>query len=258
MAGASRTWAKRASIAALALAVAAPASAQFRWPWEPDPAQRQPAPAPAPWQPSGPPRITTEPLPSQRPPVRPATAPADQRPERRPNVPAPPPARPQAEPIRNPIAEFAGLDKITGRIITFEVRIDETVQFGALQVTPRACTTRPASDEPFTTGFIQVDEVTLQNQIRQVFSGWMFAASPGLNAVEHPIYDVWLTNCKGTAIVIPRQGPQAGYEGAGPQEQDAPPTTPAPNVQRRTGPGAPAAPATPPPAQRPTPQPPAR
>jgi len=105
---------------------------------------------------------------------------------------APPPQR-----INNPKAVFAGLDKITGRIISFDVAIDETVQFGALQVTPRVCYSRPPTETPQTDSFVAVDEVTLQGEIKRIFTGWMFAASPGLHAVEHPIYDVWLTDCKG-------------------------------------------------------------
>jgi hypothetical protein len=105
---------------------------------------------------------------------------------------APPPHR-----IANPTAVFAGLDKITGRIIKFDVAINETVQFGALQVTPRVCYSRPPTEAPRTDAFLAVDEVTLQGEVRRIFSGWMFASSPGLHAVEHPIYDVWLTECKG-------------------------------------------------------------
>lgn len=101
--------------------------------------------------------------------------------------------------IANPIAEFTGLDKITGRIISFDVLIDETVQFGALQVTPRVCYSRPATETPLTSAFVEVDEVTLDNKIRRIFSGWMFAASPGLNAVDHAVYDVWLIACKTTS-----------------------------------------------------------
>jgi hypothetical protein len=99
--------------------------------------------------------------------------------------------------IANPTAVFSGLDKITGRIISFDVAINETVRFGALEVTPRACYSRPPTEAPTTDGFVEVDELTLQGEIKRIFSGWMFAASPGLNAVEHPIYDVWLTDCKG-------------------------------------------------------------
>lgn len=101
-----------------------------------------------------------------------------------------------AERINNPIAEFSGLDKITGRITTFDVYINETVQFGALQVTPRTCYSRTADEAPKTSSFIEVDEITLDRKIRKIFSGWMFADSPGLNAVEHPVYDVWLKDCK--------------------------------------------------------------
>ena len=95
---------------------------------------------------------------------------------------------------------FSGLDKITGRIINFDASIGETVQFGALQVTPRACYTRPPTDTPNTDAFIEVNEVTLQGEVKRIFSGWVFAASPGLHGVEHPIYDVWLTDCKSPAV----------------------------------------------------------
>ncbi len=105
-----------------------------------------------------------------------------------------PPGR--AAPLDNPVAVFSGLDKITGRIIAFDVLIDETVQFGALQVTPRACHTRPPTEPAQTTAFVEVDEITLANKIQRLFTGWMFAASPGLHAVEHPVYDVWLVDCK--------------------------------------------------------------
>jgi hypothetical protein len=97
--------------------------------------------------------------------------------------------------IENGRAVFAGLDKITGRTIAFDAAIGETVQFGALQVTARACYTRPPTEATNTDAFVEVDEVTLQGEIKRIFTGWMFAASPGLHAVEHPIYDVWLTDC---------------------------------------------------------------
>ena len=124
--------------------------------------------------------------------------------------------------IPNPTAVFAGLDKITGRITTFDVRINETVQFGALQVKPRVCYTRPATESTATDGFIEVAEVTLQGDVKRIFSGWMFAASPGLHAVEHPIYDVWLTSCKGGSTVVadtaapgPAQPAPSGTAGTG-------------------------------------------
>ena len=120
------------------------------------------------------------------------------------------PAAPPAvkAPIKNPIAEFTGVDKITGRIITFDVYINETVQFGALQVTPRVCYSRPKEEEPKTDSFVEVDEITLDRKIRRIFTGWMFAESPGLNAVEHAIYDVWLKSCKQSSDVPAPEAPK--------------------------------------------------
>jgi hypothetical protein len=114
-----------------------------------------------------------------------------------------------AERIKNPVAEFAGIDKITGRITTFDVYIDETVQFGALQVTPRVCYSRPKEEEPKTDSFVEVDEITLDRKIQRIFTGWMFAESPGLNAVEHAVYDVWLKGCKLKSEVPPPEKPAA-------------------------------------------------
>ena len=105
--------------------------------------------------------------------------------------------------IENKVAEFYGIDKITGRIITFDVYINETVRFGALHVTPRVCYSRPPSETPKTTTFVEVDEITLDRQIRRIFTGWMFADSPGLNAIEHPVYDIWLKECKMTSDEAP-------------------------------------------------------
>lgn len=102
----------------------------------------------------------------------------------------------QAARINNTVAVFSGIDKITGRITSFDVYIDETVQFGALQVTPKVCYSRDETEAQKINAFIEVDEITLDRKIRRIFTGWMFADSPGLNAVEHPIYDVWLTGCK--------------------------------------------------------------
>jgi hypothetical protein len=127
-------------------------------------------------------------------------------------------AEPPSQKIVNSAALFSGLDKITGRIINFDVTIGETVQFGALQLTPRACYTRPATETSNTDAFVEVDEVTLQGEVRRIFTGWMYASSPGLHAVEHPIYDIWLTDCKG--------GAQAAAEKSA--EPAAPPPTRAP------------------------------
>jgi hypothetical protein len=127
-----------------------------------------------------------------------------------------------ADPIRHPTAIFAGLDKTTGRIVNFDVAVDETVQFGSLNVTPRVCNTRPQTEAPQTTSFVEVDEIipkqdrqvrleakepgkpdASKQESKRIFSGWMFAASPGLHGVEHPVYDVWLIDCKGGKEAAP-------------------------------------------------------
>jgi hypothetical protein len=102
-----------------------------------------------------------------------------------------------------PIAEFSGIDKITGRIISFDVYIDETVQFGALQITPRVCNARDKKEAPGPSTFVEVDEITLDRKIRRIFTGWMYADSPGLNAIEHAVYDVWLKQCKDASDIPP-------------------------------------------------------
>jgi len=128
-----------------------------------------------------------------------------------------------ADKISNPIAVFNGLDKITGRIISFEVAINETVQFGALQITPRVCYSRPPTDAPQTDTFAQIDEIDELKQMKRIFSGWMFADSPGLHGVEHPIFDIWLTACKGGTVVI-HDAPAA--EASAPNPDESPPTDP--------------------------------
>src|SRR5262249_9447194 len=131
-------------------------------------------------------------------------------------------------------AVFAGLDKITGRTISFDAAIGETVQFGALQVTARACYTRPPTEATNTDAFVEVDEVTLQGEIRRIFTGWMFASSPGLHAVDHRTHDIWLPDGAHRAGAALAQAPAP-----------APPPAPAsPGSGRK--PTAPRAPAIPP------------
>jgi hypothetical protein len=153
---------------------------------------------------------------------------------------------PPAQKIVNKKASFSGLDKITGRIINFDEDIGETVQFGALRVKTDACYTRPATEAANTDAFVEVDEITLQGEVKRIFSGWMYAASPGLHGVEHPIYDIWLVDCKGpdTTIVSAQPDP--------PKPTAAQTTAPA----KRAAPKQPAVPRPLPPMQQQTQQPP--
>src|SRR4051795_2170734 len=132
-------------------------------------------------------------------------------------------SEPPAQKIVNKKASFSGLDKITGRIIHFDEDIGETVQFGALRVKTDACYTRPATEAANTDAFVEVGEITLQGEVKRIFSGWMFAASPGLHGVEHPIYDIWLTDCKGPDTTIVSAQPEAPKPPAPPPAAKRPP-----------------------------------
>jgi len=151
-----------------------------------------------------------------------------------------------ADKIKNPTAVFSGLDKITGRTVSFEVAVNETVQFGSLQLTPRVCYSRPAYDKPRTDAFVEVDEITLKNEYKRIFTGWMFADSPGLNAIEHPVYDIWLTECKGGTDII-KSPPDEGDQKTAPSEPRSPPA-----VSQAPARKPPPVAHRPPPAQRPT------
>ncbi len=128
-----------------------------------------------------------------------------------------------AQRIENQVAVFATLDKVTARISKLEVPLGQSVKFGSLKVTPRVCYSRPPTEPPKTTSFVEVEETQLDGQVKKLFSGWMFAESPGLNAVEHPVFDVWLTDCgqpaRAAAAVAKGGGAAAGQT---PEEQPIP------------------------------------
>jgi hypothetical protein len=154
-------------------------------------------------------------------------------------------SEPPAQKIVNKKASFSGLDKITGRIINFDEDIGETVQFGALRVKTDACYTRPATEAANTDAFVEVDEITLQGEVKRIFSGWMFAASPGLHGVEHPIYDIWLTDCKGPETTLVNAAPteppkpaapQPAQKRAPPKQAQRPPPPPQPQFQQQPQP----------------------
>ena len=162
-------------------------------------------------------------------------------------------SEPPAQKIVNKKASFSGLDKITGRIINFDEDIGETVQFGALRVKTDACYTRPATEAANTDAFVEVDEITLQGEVKRIFSGWMFAASPGLHGVEHPIYDIWLTDCKAPDATIvsaqpdpPKVPPPAQKRPPPPKQAQRPSPPPQPQFQQQPPP-----PQPPPPPQQP-------
>jgi hypothetical protein len=126
-------------------------------------------------------------------PARPATTavPAAPAPVVTADAPAPPPAPPQG----GTQLLLRGLDKITGRPTNITAPIGKPVHFATLTITARFCYSTPASETPETTAFVQIEDHRPDQSARRIFSGWMYGSSPGLNAVEHPLYDVWVISC---------------------------------------------------------------
>jgi hypothetical protein len=100
-----------------------------------------------------------------------------------------------------------GLDKITARITTFDAPLDAPVRFGALEIVARDCNKRPPEEPPEVSAFLEVAEVKPGQPPTALFTGWMFASSPALSALEHPVYDVWVIDCR-TASADSSRPPQ--------------------------------------------------
>ena len=88
-----------------------------------------------------------------------------------------------------------GLDKITGRPTSITAQIGKPIHFATLTITARFCYSTPQSETPETAAFVQIEDHRPDQPSRRIFSGWMYASSPGLNGVEHPLYDVWVISC---------------------------------------------------------------
>jgi hypothetical protein len=88
------------------------------------------------------------------------------------------------------------LDKISARVSRVEVPVGTTIIFGSLKITPRHCDKRPPEETPESSVFIEIVEELPDEQPKLEFSGWMFASSPALSALDHPVYDVWVVDCK--------------------------------------------------------------
>jgi hypothetical protein len=110
-----------------------------------------------------------------------------------------------AEAIAEPVALLQGLDKITARVSKIEVPVGTPVRFGTLSIRVRDCEKNPPEEEPESAAFLEIDEVRPGEVNLRVFSGWMFASSPALSALEHPVYDVNLLECKTASGSPPAQ-----------------------------------------------------
>ena len=103
-----------------------------------------------------------------------------------------------AEWLQGDVVELQALDKITARIASIEARVGEPLRYGSLQITPYACTFRPPTVAPENAAFLEIRTVDHTGLVAEaaVFNGWMFASSPGVNALEHPVYDVTVLACR--------------------------------------------------------------
>jgi hypothetical protein len=93
------------------------------------------------------------------------------------------------------IAVLQGLDKVTARVSRIEVPVGSTVTFGALEISADACYKRPPEETPESAAFLRIAETRPGETPQTIFSGWMFASSPALSALENAVYDVWVIDC---------------------------------------------------------------
>jgi hypothetical protein len=138
-----------------------------------------------------------------------------------------PPA--EAQRVENRTANFAALDKVTAAVKQLPIALNHTAEFRTLKITPRACYTRDPREPPRTSTFVEVDEVMIDGKEKRIFTGWMFAESPGLNPLVHPVFDLWLTGCSQPRSPGARpESPEAGQQPSG----EPPPPPPRRRVPR--------------------------
>jgi hypothetical protein len=126
--------------------------------------------------------------------------------------------------IPGDIAVLQGLDKITARVSTFEAPLGQPVRFGSLEIVARACDKKPPEETPESTAFLEIVDVRPDSPSVALFKGWMFASSPAISALEHPVYDVWVIDCKKAAAAGPAEGAASEDAPAVPEAKpEAPP-----------------------------------
>lgn len=111
-----------------------------------------------------------------------------------------PPLAPPPEQARwlapAPAAVLQTLDKITGRVRTVEAPVEQTIRFGTLDIMARVCRKRPPEETPESAAFLEIRDIKPGETPKTLFTGWMYASSPAVSALEHPVYDVWVIDCK--------------------------------------------------------------
>jgi hypothetical protein len=109
----------------------------------------------------------------------------------------------QPAPLFGSGAVLQGLDKVTASVTVFTAPLNTVVRFGTLDITVRACEKAPPTEPPEKIAFLEIDETNPKAEAERVYSGWMFASSPALAALEHPVYDVWVIDCMNASRAPP-------------------------------------------------------
>jgi hypothetical protein len=121
-----------------------------------------------------------------------------------------------AQRVENAVAIFAALDKVTAAVKQVPVTLNGIGEFRTLRITPRVCYTRAPTEPPRTSTFVEIDEIMVDGKEKRIFTGWMFAESPGLNPLVHPVFDLWLTGCSQPRSPGARpESPEAGQQPSG-------------------------------------------
>ncbi len=120
------------------------------------------------------------------------------------------PAAVEAEPFDTVVLQ--GLDKVTARVSRLEAPVGQFIRFGTLEIVARTCNKRPPTETPESAAFLDISESRPGEPASDVFRGWMFASSPALNSMEHPVYDVWVLDCKNMASISAESSEAVGSE----------------------------------------------
>lgn len=105
-------------------------------------------------------------------------------------------------------AILQGLDKVTARVSEIEAPLHRLVRFGTIEIIVRACYKTPPEEPPESAAFLEIRDAKPGEATVALFTGWMFASSPALSALEHPVYDVWVLDC--LIPTEPESAPKAG------------------------------------------------
>jgi hypothetical protein len=102
--------------------------------------------------------------------------------------------------VEQPVAVLRALDKMTARVEELDVPINQPLKFGTILINVRTCRVTTPEETPEAAAYLEVSEFKPGEKDTPIFQGWMFASSPALSAMEHPIYDIWVTGCKAPAV----------------------------------------------------------